>query len=52
LGLFATCAITGTKLENVWRPMMKYLLVLFVVLMVLVFVPPFSLWLPARLGLA
>jgi tripartite ATP-independent transporter DctM subunit len=52
LGLFATCAITGTKLENVWRPMMKYLLVLFVVLMVLVFVPTFSLWLPARLGLA
>jgi TRAP-type C4-dicarboxylate transport system permease large subunit len=32
--------------------MMKYLLVLFVVLMVLVFVPAFSLWLPARLGLA
>jgi len=52
LGLFATCAITGTKLENVWRPMMKYLAVLFVVLMVLVFVPAFSLWLPARLGLA
>ncbi len=52
LGLFATCAITGTKLENVWRPMLKYLLVLFVVLIVLVFVPAFSLWLPARLGLA
>jgi tripartite ATP-independent transporter DctM subunit len=52
LGLFATCAITETKLENVWRPMMKYLLVLFAVLMVLVFVPAFSLWLPARLGLA
>jgi TRAP-type C4-dicarboxylate transport system permease large subunit len=52
LGLFATCAITGTKLENAWRPMMKYLVVLFVVLMMLVFVPIFSLWLPARLGLA
>jgi tripartite ATP-independent transporter DctM subunit len=52
LGLFATCAITGTKLENVWRPMLKYLLVLFIVLIVLVFVPSFSLWLPARLGLA
>jgi tripartite ATP-independent transporter DctM subunit len=52
LGLFATCAITGTKLENVWRPMLKYLLVLFVVLIMLVFVPTFSLWLPARLGLA
>ena len=52
LGLFATCAITGTKLENVWRPMMKYLAILFVVLIMLVFVPIFSLWLPARLGLA
>lgn len=52
LGLFATCAITNTKLENVWRPMLKYLLVLFVVLLMLVFVPAFSLWLPARLGLA
>jgi tripartite ATP-independent transporter DctM subunit len=52
LGLFATCAITDTKLENVWRPMMKYLLVLFVVLILLVFLPIFSLWLPRRLGLA
>ena len=51
LGLFATCAITGTQLQNVWRPMMKYLLILFVVLIMLVFVPAFSLWLPARLGL-
>jgi tripartite ATP-independent transporter DctM subunit len=52
LGLFATCAITQTRLENVWRPMLKYLLVLFAVLMVLVFLPTFSLWLPGRLGLA
>ena len=52
LGLFATCAITETRLENVWRPMLKYLALLFVVLLLLVFVPTFSLWLPARLGLA
>jgi tripartite ATP-independent transporter DctM subunit len=52
LGLFATCAITGTRLEHVWRPMMKYLAVLFLVLIMLVLVPSFSLWLPARLGLA
>jgi len=51
LGLFATCAITETRLENVWRPMLKYLGILFVVLILLVFVPAFSLWLPARLGL-
>ncbi len=51
LGLFATCAITGTKVQDVARPMLKYLAVLFVTLMVLVAVPAFSLWLPARMGL-
>ena len=52
LGLFATCAITGTRLQDVARPMAKYLLVLFLGLMVLVLVPAFSLWLPGRFGLS
>jgi tripartite ATP-independent transporter DctM subunit len=51
LGLFATCAITGTKVENVARPMLKYLAVLCVVLVLLVLVPGFSLWLPSRFGM-
>jgi tripartite ATP-independent transporter DctM subunit len=51
LGLFATCAITGTRMEAVALAMLKYLLVLFVGLMALVYVPAFSLWLPGRLGL-
>ena len=51
LGLFATCAITGTEVKNVARPMMKYLAVLFVTLILLVLVPEFSLWLPTRMGL-
>jgi tripartite ATP-independent transporter DctM subunit len=50
LGLFATCAITGTQVADVARPMLKYLLVLFLVLLVLIFVPAFSLWLPGRMG--
>jgi len=50
LGLFATCAITQTHVKDVARPMLKYLLVLFLVLMVLIFVPAFSLWLPYRMG--
>ena len=50
LGLFATCSITGTEVKDVVRPMAKYLAVLFVALVVLVFVPAFSLWLPARFG--
>ena len=48
--LFATCAITGTGLKDVVRPMAKYLAVLFVAPLVLKFVPAFSLWLPARVG--
>ena len=50
LGLFATCAITGTNVRSVARPMMKYLAVLFAGLLLIVFVPAFSLWLPGRLG--
>ncbi len=51
LGLFATCAITGTQVKDVARPMVKYLAVLLLTLVVLVLVPAFSMWLPNRLGL-
>jgi TRAP-type C4-dicarboxylate transport system permease large subunit len=51
LGLFATCTITGTQVKNVARPMLKYLVVLFVTLIAIVMVPQLSLWLPARFGL-
>jgi tripartite ATP-independent transporter DctM subunit len=51
LGLFATCAITGTQVRDVAKPMMKYLAVLLATLIVLVLVPSFSLWLPHRFGL-
>jgi tripartite ATP-independent transporter DctM subunit len=50
LGLFATCALTGTQVKDVARPMLKYLVVLFVTLLLLMLAPAFSLWLPARLG--
>jgi tripartite ATP-independent transporter DctM subunit len=51
LGLFATCTLTGTRVQDVARPMLKYLAVLLATLVVLVLVPAFSLWLPSRLGL-
>ncbi len=50
LGLFATCAITGTQVKDVARPMMKYLADLLLTLVLPVLVPAFSLWLPNRLG--
>ena len=46
LGLFATCAMTGTRVEDVSRRMLKYLALLLVMLMLLVVVPDISLWLP------
>jgi len=46
LGLFATCAMTGTRVEDVSRRMLKYLLLLAVMLILIVLVPSISLWLP------
>jgi tripartite ATP-independent transporter DctM subunit len=51
LGLFATCAMTGTKMEDVARPMAKYLAVLVLGLILLILFPSLSLWLPTYLGL-
>ncbi len=42
LGLFATCAMTGTRMEEVARPMVKYLILLVMMLIVLIFVPAIS----------
>jgi tripartite ATP-independent transporter DctM subunit len=51
LGLYATCAITGTQTARVARPMLKYLAVLVAGLALLIFSPELSLWLPGRFGL-
>lgn len=51
LGLFATCAMTGTRVEDVARPMAKYLAILLAGIVILVLFPAFSLWLPMKLGL-
>ncbi|WP_454692579.1 TRAP transporter large permease [Achromobacter aloeverae] len=52
LGLFATCAMTGTRVEQVARPMIKYLVLLAIMLVVLIFVPAISLWLPRLFNMA
>jgi tripartite ATP-independent transporter DctM subunit len=51
LGLFATCALTDTRVQDVVKPMGKYLAVLALGIVALIVVPAFSLWLPTRLGL-
>jgi len=52
LGLFATCAMTGTRVEQVARPMVKYLILLVIMLIVLIFVPAISLWVPRMMNMA
>lgn len=52
LGLFATCAITGTRVEDVSRRLLKYLLLLLLMLVMIVCVPTISLWLPRLFDMA
>ena len=52
LGLYATCAMTDTRIERVTRPMLKYLLLLAVMLVMLIFVPAISLWVPRLMNMA
>jgi tripartite ATP-independent transporter DctM subunit len=51
LGLFATCAMTGTRVEDVARPMVKYLVLLAAMLALLIFVPAITLWLPRMMNM-
>ncbi|MGE8369123.1 MAG: TRAP transporter large permease subunit [Cupriavidus sp.] len=52
LGLFATCAMTGTRVEQVAGPMLKYLALLLLILLLLVLMPSLTLWLPRLMRLA
>ena len=52
VGLFATVAMTGTRMALVVRPMMKYIAVLLIALLILILVPDFSLFLPRLLGMS
>lgn len=52
VGLFVTNAMTGTKMHNVARPMMKYMAVIAISLVVLSIFPEISLWLPRYTGVS
>ncbi|PKM21122.1 MAG: hypothetical protein CVV11_06605 [Gammaproteobacteria bacterium HGW-Gammaproteobacteria-15] len=48
--LFVSCAIAKTKLEAIIRPLMPLYLAMFVVLMLVTYVPAISEWLPKQFG--
>ncbi len=52
LGLFATCAMTGTRMEQVAGPMLKYLAMLLLILLLLILLASLTLWLPSLMKLA
>lgn len=48
--LFVSCAIAKTKLEAIIRPLMPLYLAMFLVLMLVTYIPAISEWLPAQFG--
>lgn len=51
IGLYITCSVSGTKVEDTSRAMLPYLLVLFAGLLLVAFVPWFSLVVPKLMHL-
>ena len=50
LGLYTSCAVGNVPIEGTVRPIAKYLLMLFVCLLLIAFVPEITLWLPRAMG--
>jgi len=49
VGMFVTCSICGTTMENATRHMMPYLVIVIIGLLLVAFVPWFSLVVPKML---
>ena len=50
LGLYTTCAICGVPMQDVIKPMTKYLLIILLGIIVIALFPALTTWLPTRLG--
>ncbi|MFR9602691.1 MAG: TRAP transporter large permease, partial [Rikenellaceae bacterium] len=48
--LFIGCSVAGTKIENVVKPLLPMFIAMFVVLMMVTYIPAISMWLPRILG--
>ena len=49
--LFVGVRVANTKIEDVIKPLLKYYVAIFLVLMLVTFVPAISTWLPTVMGL-
>ncbi len=50
LGLYATCTVCGVPMEEVIRPMFKYMIIVALGLLGIAFMPSLTVWLPHYLG--
>lgn len=50
LGLYATCAVCSVTMNEVIRPMMKYMAIILLGLLLIAFVPSITTWLPQLMG--
>jgi len=48
--LFVGCGVSQTTIARVWRPLLPFFLVMLAVLLLVIYVPALSLWLPRVLG--
>lgn len=50
LGLYATCAVCGVRMNDVIAPMFKYMVIVALGLLLIAFVPALTVWLPQHMG--
>ncbi len=48
--LFIGCSVAGTKIENVVKPLLPMFVAMFVILLLVAYVPALSMWLPSLFG--
>ncbi|MFI3259552.1 MAG: TRAP transporter large permease [Rikenellaceae bacterium] len=48
--LFIGCSVAGTKIESVVKPLLPMFIAMFIVLMLVTYVPAISMWLPRMFG--
>ena len=48
--LFVGVKIAGTKIENVIKPLLSYYGVIFLILLLVTYISPLSMWLPKIMG--
>lgn len=49
IALFVACSVAGTRMDQLIRPLVPFLLAMIIVLLLITFVPPLTLWLPKLL---